>query len=202
MPAGHDAHPGTDPAPVPRAFADAVAAMRAASVRPEVRLEEMTAPRRIATYAFALTGDVVVREDELATGRIILLHEPDGNDAWEGTFRCVTYVRAETDAEAVDEGQGMMGQVGWSWLTEALEAHGAEHHAAAGTVTCVVTQGFGQMADEARTTQVEIRASWTPSGPDLARHVAAWADLMCQAGGIEPVPDGVAVLPNRRRAGS
>ena len=39
----------------------------------------------------------------VGTGRIILLHDPAGNDAWEGTFRCVAYARAEVDLEqAID----------------------------------------------------------------------------------------------------
>lgn len=174
--------------------------MRAAVVRSEVQLEEMPAPRRIASYAFALTGDVVIRDEDLATGRIILLHEPDGNEAWEGVFRCVAYVRAETDHDLTEE--GLLGEVGWSWLEEALADADAAHHAAAGTVTTVTTQGFGQMTGDEHATQVEIRASWTPSDDDFARHVQAWANLMCQAGGLEPVPDGVAVMGNRRRARS
>ena len=31
------------------------------------------------------------RRHDVGTGRIILLHDPAGNDAWEGTFRCVAY---------------------------------------------------------------------------------------------------------------
>lgn len=179
--------------------------MRGAALRAEVQLEEMPAPRRIASYAFALTGDVTVtrdgEEEDLATGRIVLLHEPDGNEAWDGTFRCVAYVRAEVEDEVAGD-DGLLGEVGWSWLTEALDNHGAGYHAAAGTVTCVTTQSFGQMDGEEHTTQVEIRASWTPADDGFASHVLAWGELMCMAGGLAPVPDGVAVMPNRRRARS
>ncbi|MFW6775928.1 DUF3000 domain-containing protein [Nocardioides sp. CPCC 205120] len=196
MVAGHDARPGSASGPAPRAFTDAVAALRSARVRPEVHLEEMGAPQRIAPYAVALTGDVEVDEDEVATGRIILLHDPAGNDAWDGTFRCVTYVRADIDGELATD--PLLAEVGWSWLEEALTAHGAGYAAAAGTVTCVTTQSFGQMAGEETTAQIEVRASWTPSGLDLDRHVEAWAELMCTAGGLPPVPEGVAVMPSRR----
>ncbi|WP_052336525.1 DUF3000 domain-containing protein [Nocardioides alkalitolerans] len=197
MVAGHDTRPGGRPALQPREFTDAVAALRAARVRPEVSLEEMPAPQRIAPYAVALTGDVTgADDDEVATGRIILLHDPAGNDAWDGTFRCVAYVRAEIDSELAAD--PLLAEVGWTWLEEALEAHGASYGAAAGTVTCVTTQSFGQMADEDSTAQIEIRASWTPQGLDLDTHVEAWGELMCQAGGLEPVPEGVAVMPSRR----
>ncbi|MEV6784924.1 DUF3000 family protein, partial [Streptomyces sp. NPDC051098] len=33
-------------------------------------------------------------EDDLADGRLVLLHDPAGHDAWQGTFRMVTLVRA------------------------------------------------------------------------------------------------------------
>ena len=61
--------------------------------------------------------------EEVGTGRIILLHDPAGNDAWDGDFRCVAYARAEIDVELITD--PMLAAVGWSWLTDALDAHGA-----------------------------------------------------------------------------
>jgi hypothetical protein len=162
----------------------------------------MPAPQRIAPYAAALSADVTVEETDLGTGRLILLHDPAGNDAWAGgTFRCVLYARAEVEVDLISD--PMLGEVGWSWLTEALQAHDAAYVAASGTVTRVATESFGGMADEAGTAQVEIRASWTPvageSGyVDVRPHVEAWGELLCTAVGLPPVPDGVAVMPSRR----
>ncbi|GAB3956502.1 hypothetical protein GCM10027614_68920 [Micromonospora vulcania] len=34
-------------------------------------------------------------DDEVANGRLILLHDPVGHEAWQGTLRLVTYVTAE-----------------------------------------------------------------------------------------------------------
>jgi len=74
-------------------------------------------------------------------------------------------------------------------------------------VTRVATESFGGMSDEAGAAQIEIRASWTPMPPrdarpgaslDVAPHVEAWGELMCTAAGLEPVPEGVAVMPGRR----
>lgn len=184
----------------PAEFRAAVAAMRAATLRPEVFCEEMPAPQRIAPYAAALSADVTVDGTDVGTGRIILLHDPDGNDAWDGTFRCVAYCRAEVELELVTD--PMMAAVGWSWLTDALEGHGADYVAESGTVTRVATESFGGMAEDGGTAQVEVRASWTPvlgpAGLDIAPHVEAWGELLCTASGLEPVPDGVAVLPSRR----
>ncbi|WP_340536737.1 DUF3000 domain-containing protein [Nocardioides sp. GXZ039] len=186
----------------PARFRSAVAAMRAAPLRPEVFCEEMPAPQRIAPYASALSADVTVDGTDVGTGRLILLHDPDGNDAWDGTFRCVAYCRAEVELELVAD--PMLAHVGWSWLTDALEAHDAAHTAASGTVTRVVTESFGTMADDGGTAQVEVRASWTPLADeatgelDITPHVEAWGELLCAAAGLEPVPEGVAVLPSRR----
>lgn len=209
MVVGQETYPGTGAGAVPPEFRDAVATMRAARLRPEIFCEEMPAPQRIAPYASALSADVTVDDTDLGTGRIILLHDPAGNEAWDGTFRCVAYARAEVDVEqAIDP---MLAAVGWSWLTEALDAHGASYAAISGTVTRVSTESFGGMSDEGGTAQIEIRASWTPLVPDavsslgqdpapldLAPHVEAWGELLCTAVGLPPVPDGVAVMPSRR----
>ena len=155
----------------------------------------MPAPQRIAPFASALSADVTVDGDDVGTGRIVLLHDPAGNDAWEGTFRCVAYARAEIDPEMVID--PLLAEVGWSWLTEALEAHGAEYAAASGTVTKVASESFGSMSDEVATAQLEIRASWTPVG-EVGPHVEAWGELLCTTAGLPPVPDGVASMPSRR----
>lgn len=181
----------------PSEFVAAVEAMHTARLRPEVNVEEMPAPQRIAPFASALSGDVTVDDLDVATGRIILLHDPAGNDAWAGTYRCVAYVRAEIEPEMLRDDP--LGEVGWSWLTEALQAHGVEYTAASGTVTQVATQSFGAMADEDVTAQVEIRASWTPLDDDFRSHVEAWGEVLCQAAGLEPVPEGVALMPRRAR---
>jgi hypothetical protein len=179
----------------PQEFLTAVDRMHAARLRPEIFCEEMPAPQRIAPYASALSADVTVDGDDVGTGRIVLLHDPAGNDAWEGTFRCVAYARAEIDPEMAND--PLLGEVGWSWLTEALDAHGADYTAPSGTVTKVSSESFGSMDGEDATAQLEIRASWTPVG-DIADHVEAWGELLCTAAGLPPVPEGVAPLPSRR----
>ena len=200
-----ETHPGTGAGETPRAFTTAVTALRAARFRPEVLTEEMPAPQRIAPHAVSLSGDVTVEGEDVSTGRLILLHDPDGNDAWGGTFRCVAYVRADLDPEMTTD--PLLAAVGWDWLTEALEGHTARYLAPSGSVTRVATESFGGMAEEPGSAQIEIRASWTPCDPegashdvvpDVTAHVEAWGELLCTAAGLEPVPDGVATMPNRR----
>jgi hypothetical protein len=200
-----ETHPGTGAGAWPPEFREAVESMHAARLRPEVFCEEMPAPQRIAPYAAAMSADVTVDDTDLGTGRIILLHDPAGNDAWDGTYRCVAYARAEIDLDLITD--PLLAAVGWSWLTEALDAHGASYLAASGTVTRVATDSFGGMADEGGSAQIEVRASWTPclaptaeaDAPlDIGAHVEAWGELLCTAAGLPPVPEGVTAMPSRR----
>ena len=199
MVARHETHPESGAGPAE--FRAAVASMRSAALRPEVFCEEMPAPQRIAPYSSALSADVTVDDVDLGTGRLILLHDPAGNDAWNGTFRCVAYARAEIDPELIAD--PMLAAVGWSWLSEALDAHGAAYAEMSGTVTSVSTESFGGMSDEEGTAQIEVRASWTPVAKDdepldVGPHVEAWAELLCTSAGLPPVPEGVTAIPSRR----
>jgi hypothetical protein len=187
--------PRVDAAAFPQAFTDAVAQLRAARLRPEVLCEEMPAPQRIAPFAAALSADVTVDGDDVGTGRIVLLHDPHGNDSWDGTFRCVAYARADIDPEMVTD--PLLSAVGWTWLIESLTAHGADYLAPSGTVTRVASESFGGMQDDPANAEIEVRASWSPLGP-IGPHVEAWGDLLCTAAGLPPVPAGVVAMPNRR----
>lgn len=181
----------------PATFTHALESLRSVRLRSEVQLDEAPAPQRLAPFAVALTADVIVRDDELASGRFVVLHNPDGHDAWDGTFRVVTFARALLDPEMASD--PMVTEVGWAWLVEALAQQAAAYHSPSGTVTRVTSESFGAMADRPTTAEIEVRASWTPNGDDLANHLSGWADLLCTAAGIPPVPAGVVSLGATRR---
>ena len=187
--------PGGPSAEFTRALAD----LRAARLRPEVRLTEVPAPQRIAPYAVALTADVVTSasgEEELASGRFVLLHDPAGPEPWEGVWRAVTFARAELEPELASD--PMLGAVGWSWLVDALDARRLGYVAEAGTVTRVVSESFAGLSDREPTVEMEVRASWTPRG-EIGAHLLAWSDLLCTIAGLPPLPEGVVALPGQRR---
>ena len=82
--------------------------------------------------------------------------------------------------------------MGWTWLTEALGNRTAGYAEPSGTVTTVVTEGFGVKESEPAVTGFELRASWSPAAPDagpgagpeiLDGHLAAWCDALCAAAG-------------------
>ncbi|MCD0483075.1 DUF3000 domain-containing protein [Streptacidiphilus sp. ASG 303] len=193
----------------PAAFRDAVGALSAARLRPEVRLGSAPAPRRLAPYAHALTASVEVDGEELAEGRLVLLHDPAGHEAWQGSFRVVTLTRAELEPEMA--GDPLLSEVGWAWLLDALGANAARYTEAGGTVTRCASQYFGALAERDSSTEIEVRASWTPADGRFERHLAAWGDLLCACAGLPPAapahgapPDapslgGVVPMPARRR---
>ncbi len=183
------------PEDAPDDFVAALRQLRAVRLRPEVALEEVPAPQRIAPYATALSAEVTQDDEELATGRFVLLHDPAGQEAWEGSFRAVTFVRAALESDLGAD--PMIGQVGWTWLQECLDGADAAHTALGGTVTRVVSESYGQLSRRSPTVEIEIRASWTPLG-DVACHLEAWAALLSTVGGLPPLPVGVAALPRRR----
>jgi hypothetical protein len=183
------------PDDAPEEFLGAIERLRATRLRPEVISQEVPAPQRIAPFAVALSADVVVDGEDLATGRFVLLYDPAGQEAWGGRFRAVTFARAALEPEL--GGDPLLGQIGWSWLDEALSSSGAEHTAAGGTVTRVLSESFGSLADRQSTVEVEVRASWTPRD-DTGRHLQAWSVLLCTVAGLPPLPQGVATLPRGR----
>ena len=180
----------------PEAFTRAVAGLRGATVRPEIGLEEIAAPKRLAPFAFALAATVSRGGEETATGRLILLHEPAGHEAWRGTVRLVTYVTADLEPDLA--GDPLLPGVGWTWLTDALAAQGADHTALGGTVTLTASTRFGELATTQASADLEIRASWTPIGEDLGPHLHGWCALLSSVAGLPP--PGVTALPERRRA--
>ncbi|WP_431037642.1 DUF3000 domain-containing protein [Streptomyces sp. P6-2-1] len=197
---------GTDFQGAPADFGAAVASLRAARPRPEIELSPTRAPRRLAPWAFALEAAVSDGDgDDLADGRLVLLHDPAGHEAWKGRFRLVTLVRAELEPELAAD--PLLPEVCWSWLTGAFTARGLAYGEAGGTVTRASSHYFGGLRERPSASQIEIRASWTPrespSGvPDATAHLAAWCELLSQIAGLPPAtgPGEAAVvsLPQRR----
>jgi hypothetical protein len=198
---------------LPAEFLDALAGLRKAARRSEIRLEEIPAPSRLAPFAVALGAEIfeasplplhgparglLARSDpeELATGRFILLYDPDGSEVWNGRFRIVTYIRAQLEADMGND--ALLGSVAWTWLVEALETHGARHHSTGGTATRILSESYGTLEDRPDTIDIELRASWTPETSDVRRHLEAWSDMVCTFAGLPPLPAGVAHLPHRR----
>jgi len=182
---------------VPDEFVRALRSLRTVRPRAEVLLDEVPGPTRIAPFSAALTAEVrsarrSITADDLASGRFVVLYDPEGQEAWEGCFRLVTLVRAPLDPEVGTD--PLVADVAWSWFTDALASVDVDPHAAGGTVTRVLSQTYGSLSGREEQTELEIRASWTAMDEDLSPHLTAWTRLLCTASGLPPLPEGVVAI--------
>lgn len=185
----------------PPSFGLAAAEVRGTAFRDDLVVREIPAPSGIAPDAIALAGDIRPEAEGVdspyGTGRFILLHDPEEPASWGGAWRIVCFAQAPLEAEIGTD--PLLADVAWSWLMDALDSRGAAYHSASGTATKTLSKGFGSLADEGEGAQIELRASWSPSG-GLGPHVEAWAELVCMLGGLPPGSEGIAVLGVQRAA--
>jgi len=210
----------------PARFQAALLSLKDAEIRPEVRLTEVPAPKRVAPYAVAIDGALFLN-DSSGTGKMysgkhprpamralsdddeeipacegtfVVLFDPQGQTNWGGQFRVVTYLQARVDQiEAKDP---MLAEVAWSWVTDAIGHHPVTH--LSGTVTVQSITSFGEIepdyADSAERSLLQVRASWSPTSEQVGPHLAMWTDMLAAAGGLERLPSEVTFLDSHRAA--
>ncbi|WP_353647977.1 DUF3000 domain-containing protein [Nakamurella sp. A5-74] len=169
-------------------FTTAVESLRAVTTRREILLESLPAPARLAPHSFALSATVTVGDDEWGSGRLVLLHDPEGVEAWDGTLRIVVFATCILDGAMA--GDPLLPEVAWSWLVDALQD--APHTALGGTVTATRSTRFGDITGPENADDLEIRASWTPRDANLTHHLDAYLALLAAAAGLPP--EGVSPL--------
>ncbi|CAB4336093.1 unannotated protein [freshwater metagenome] len=184
-----------------------IALLRDFTPRPEIELEEVPAPQKLAQYSFAFTADLSNglpgdSESELASGRFVILHEPGGQDTWEGEYRCVTFLRATVDSQMQED--PLLPEVGWNWFLDSLQETDALYNAPSGTVTRVSSASFGKLSSRHDESEIEIRASWSPiltSAHELIPHVQAWCNFLSEVAGLPPLEEGVSSIHAARNRG-
>lgn len=200
---------------IPQYFRDAVRSLSEAEVRSGISLGEIRPPRNLAPLSHAIGLEVVrgtVSFDELteghvpetstpepdgagdAFGRLILLHDPKGEEQWDlpdgPTMRLVAYIQADMDASVASD--PLLPEVAWDWLTEELGGGKADYRNLGGTVTTTASVRYGEIGGPPRAFQLELRASWSAVGPDLGDHVRAFAHVLAHVAGLPP--EGVTQL--------
>jgi hypothetical protein len=185
-------------------FAAAVAALEAgrdavAEVRDDLDFEEWPAPKRLAPHAAALAATAYRDGVEVGTAQLMVLYDPAGQEGWTGTFRLVIQVHADVEEEMAAD--PLLGEVGWSWLTDALDQHAPGYRAPSGTVTRVITEGYGSKEEDPLSTAFELRASWCPADDEISDEISgavlAWSDLLAAAAGLPSQPAGTVALARR-----
>ncbi len=186
------AAPTEGPDDEPASFRAAIAAMGTATVHPRIELAPIRPPQRLAPYSYALgaevthdeTSAVPVDSEGDAFGRLILLHDPNGAEAWHGTFRLVAYIQADIDGSLAAD--PLLPEVAWSWLIDALESRDEPFTALGGTVTSTSSVRYGDIAGPPRAYQLELRASWTARTTEMRPHVEAFGEVLAYAAGLPP----------------
>ncbi|MCU1689767.1 MAG: hypothetical protein JWN20_1695, partial [Jatrophihabitantaceae bacterium] len=93
----------TDEAPervAPAVFLAATHSIDTTRVRDEVRITSLRPPQRLAPWSHAVAADVIGADgEELASGRLVILYDPDGHEGWEGVLRLVAYASAEVEED-------------------------------------------------------------------------------------------------------
>src|SRR6201992_3401057 len=188
------------------AFAVAVAALEAGRdavirVRDDLDFEDCPAPKRLAPHAIAIAVTAYRDGEEAGTGKLVLLHDPAGQEGGTGGCRGGAHVHPAVEEEMAAD--PLLGEVGWSWLTDALDLHAPGYGAPSGTVTRVITEGYGAKADEPPSTGFELRASWCPGDDEIEDEVCgavlAWSDALAAAAGLPAQPPGTRAIGPRGR---
>jgi hypothetical protein len=155
-----------------------------------------------------VSGSLTRDDEEVASGRLVLLGDAAGQAAWEGTVRFVCYAQADVDPEVASD--PLLPDVAWSWLGEALAAHDVAVRALGGTVTTTASRRFGMLAADGDSFGLELRCSWSPDWAETARgggqpwtaagtvaHLSAFSDLLAAMVGLPPDVKGVVPLSVR-----
>jgi hypothetical protein len=90
----------------------------------------------------------------------------------------------------------LLGEVGWSWLTESFESYAVEFdYAEAGTVTRVVSESFRGLRERSECRDGRSGPRGRRRTADPATTCSPGRDLLCTIAGLPPLPEGVVALP-------
>ncbi len=185
---------------LPAEFRDALTSVSDVSFSSDINVVDIPAPEGIAPFAraWSATIDPHSTDGDHGTARLVVLYDPQSPAGWSGRFRAVSFAKAPLD-QAMGE-DPFLPKVAWSWLIDALDNHAADYDRPAGTASTIISTGFGELDSGEVGTEIEMRASWSPTGGALGPHVMAWAEFVGMLAGLPPQAEGVATLrPGRNR---
>lgn len=177
------------PDSLPADFAEALASLGEFIERSNVSVHQIDAPAGLAKHAVAFSAhlqdsnspDAVEEDTNHGTGRLVLLWDEPGQENWFGNFRVICFIKSSLEfGIAADTSSS---EIAWDWLTDALRTRSAAYAAPAGTVTRVLSVGFGALEHQDHHAQIEMRASWSLKTNDFLPHFEAWLDAVLLFGG-------------------
>ena len=179
----------------PAQFAAAALSLAEPFLREELTTSQIPAPAQIAPWALAFAAQAPNPADtpmNRGVGRIVFLHDPTQFDAWGSNMRVIAYGKSPLENDLGIEED--VAHFWWARLEQALRMHGAQYSHEAGTVTKMTSTGMGTLSNDPNSSEVEIRASWSPQSDELGPHLAAWQDLIAAMAGYGMDGEGVTRL--------
>lgn len=168
-------------------FKAALESIRECKLSKKLKFEEIPGPAKMAPYTAAIAAETVAQDlggRPMGTGRLVILYDPEQPAGWPTPWRCVALVSADTDPELAED--PCIGQVAWSWLSEALEDNRCQYAGLLGSVTTEMTATFGGLKLSSSLAHLQIQASWSPYSEDMGPHLLAWSDTLLLAAGDDP----------------
>ncbi len=173
------------PENAPSEFVAAALGLAAPKLRSELETLQIDAPDKIAPFALAFATQVPNRAEtpmNRGVGRIVFIYDESQVATWGSNMRVIAYAKSPYENEMALEDD--YANFCWGILTRSLELNEVGFSNEAGTVTKMTATGMGSLSDEKVGSEVELRASWSPTDRDLERHFAAWQDLVAGLAGF------------------
>lgn len=173
------------PDDLPSEFAEACLGLAEPKLRAELDTVQIDAPDKIAPFALAFAAQVPNRAEtpmNRGVGRIVFIYDQSQSETWGSNMRVIAYAKSPYENEMALEDD--YANFCWELLTRSLARNQVRYSHEAGTVTKMTATGMGSLSDEKVGSEVEIRASWSPTDLDLGAHFAAWQDLVAGLAGF------------------
>jgi len=170
---------------IPSEFATAAIGLANPKLRTELDTQQIDAPEKIAPFALAFATQVPNRAEtpmNRGVGRIVFIYDESQFETWGSNMRVIAYAKSPYENEMALEDD--YANFCWGLLTRSLTNNEVSFSHEAGTVTKMTATGMGSLSDEKVGSEVELRASWSPTDKDLAKHFAAWQDLVAGLAGF------------------
>jgi len=184
---------------VPAQFASAAMSLRQELLRSELETHQIPAPDKIAQFALAFSThrpNPAETPTSRAAGRIVFLYDTDQFDTWGSNLRVIAYGKSPLESDIIDDAD--YAQYWWGTLELTLAKHGAQFTHSAGTITKMISTGVGTLQNEPVHTEIELRASWSPTEDNFAPHFAAWQDLVAEMAGFHLGGEEVIKMANAK----
>lgn len=155
------------------------------AVRREITLTQIPSPKGIAPESLAISAEINHEQTvDHGISRLVFCRDPEQPQGWNSDLRVIGYAKSPIEIDMAKDDYSAA--LAWEWLKENLTDAGAGFSQEAGTTTTIVSTGHGSLITQPQHGELEIRASWAPTGNDLTPHLLGWVELLAMISGLPP----------------